>query len=368
MLARLPRSAAIAFLIAVVAACVWCIAITPPPIKVAKKGGYTDVHLYHDIADAVAKGQPYHAAAAALHRAHHYPLKPFFTMRLPTLTEMGAHLGWFWTGKIAFAAAFLAAALWVIAWMEGNAPPPGAAAASRHFHLGEAVVVGLAVGFGGWQVSNTGLMALHEYWGGLAIGIALAGVVGWPQKWWAIALPVACGLAIRELVLPFALLALAFALWERQRAEAAGWIGIILAFACYMAIHASLVWAQVTPKDIASPGWHAMQGASGFLKAVEYTSTLSVFGLNRGMLASLLPLVGWCALDGRRGAFCGMLVVGYAVMIAAFSRPDTFYWGAMMLPWYFAGFALLPRALVQLAGAIRGRPFAILGLQMAAPA
>ena len=44
----------------------WCFTATPPPIKVAKKGGYTDVHLYQDISAAVKAGQPYHAAAATL--------------------------------------------------------------------------------------------------------------------------------------------------------------------------------------------------------------------------------------------------------------------------------------------------------------
>ena len=36
-------------------------------------------------------------------------------------------------------------------------------------------------------------------------------------------------------------------------------------------------------------------------------------------------------------------------MLGVFSRADTFYWGGIMLPAYFVGFALLPRALWQLA-------------------
>jgi hypothetical protein len=35
-------------------------------------------------------------------------------------------------------------------------------------------------------------------------------------------------------------------------------------------------------------------------------------------------------------------VWGYALMIGLFSRADTFYWGAIMLPWYFVGY-VLPR-------------------------
>ena len=352
MLARLPRPFAILVAMLLLAVSAWCLTTTPPPIKIAKKGGYTDVHLYHDIAAAVAKGQPYHAAAAALHRAHHYPLKPFFTMRLPTLTEMAANFGWHGAQMIASCLGFIAIFLWVIAFLE-KVSPMGKAP----LYLIEICLVGGAMMLGVSMVLNEGLMALHEYWGGLFIGIALAGVIGWPNKWWAIALPIACGLAIRETVLPFALLALAFAVWERKRKEVAGWLAVIAGFGVYMAIHAHLVAAQVLPGDIASPGWHAMQGFSGFLKAVIFTSALQPLPLGLALLAATLPMFGWFALDGRAGAFSVLLWAGYAVMIGAFSRPDTFYWGAIMLPGYFVGFALLPRAFWQLACAIRGQAF-----------
>jgi len=361
MLARLPRPAAWLVLLLWLAASVWCLSTKPPPIKIGKKGGYTDLRLYHDIAAAVAKGQPYHAAAAALHRAHNYPLKPFFTMRLPTLTELAVAVGWGAVQNIAIAVAFLATVLWVIAWMETGPP-----ARDRILKLAEVCFIAIAFGCGTVQVVHGGLMALHEYWGGLAIAIALAGVIGWPQRWWAIALPIAAGLAIRELVLPFALLALAFALAERKWREALGWVAIMAGFALYMALHARLVGAVLRPGDGSSPGWDAMQGPVGFLKAVVYTSALQSLGMNRGMLAAMWPMFGWAALDGRRGLFCGASVIGYAVMIAAFSRPDTFYWGAIMLPWYFAGYGLIPRAAVQLAGALRGRAFATLGKPMRA--
>ncbi|WP_292921237.1 hypothetical protein [Novosphingobium sp. SCN 63-17] len=61
------------------------------------------------------------------------------------------------------------------------------------------------------------------------------------------------------------------------------------------------------------------------------------------------------SVGGREGIFANLLVWGYAVMIAMFSRPDTFYWGAIMNPWYLVGYALLPRAMVQLYWAIRGQ-------------
>ena len=343
VLARLPRPLAILVALLLAALAAWCLTTRPPPIKLAKKGGYTDVHLYHDIAAQVAAGQPYHAAAAALHRAHHYPLKPFFTMRLPTLTELAAQLGWSGVQKVAMGLMTLAVFLWVIA-LEGVV------------HWTERVAAGAAIAAGASMVADKALMALHEYWGGLFIAIALAGVIGWPRRWWWVVLPAAVGLALRELVLPFALLALAFALVERRWREVSAWLALIALFAAAMAWQAHEVAAVVRPGDIASPGWHSGQGFSAFLKAVVYTSLLQGLPRPLALLCAMLPLVGWCALRGRAGYFCLLLFGGYALMISAFSRPDTFYWGAIMLPAYFAGYALLPRALWQLGNAVAGRP------------
>lgn len=342
MLARLPRPLAILFALLLAASSIWCLTTHPPPIKVAKKGGYTDVRLYHDMTKAVAGGQEYHHAAADLHRKHNYPLKPFFTVRLPTLVWLAAAVGWASTQKIAWGLAFAGVMAWVLA-LEG------------HVHWSERLLAGLAVGLGAGTVADRGLLALHEYWGGFFIAIALAGVVGWPKRWFWIVLPAAVGLLFRELTLPFVLLALAFALYERRVKEVAAWLAVLLVFALYMAWHAQSVYALLRPGDMTSVGWHAMQGFSGFLKAVIFTSALQPLPLPLALLAAMLPLVGWLALQGRAGTFCALLWIGYAVMISAFSRPDTFYWGAIVLPGYFAGFALLPRALWQLWGAIKGR-------------
>jgi hypothetical protein len=138
-------------------------------------------------------------------------------------------------------------------------------------------------------------------------------------------IPIALGLFIRELVLPFALLALAFAVVEKQWRAVAGWVGVLAVWGAFMAWHASQVNAQALPGDIASKGWHGLQGLSGFLKAVIFTSTLQPLPLGVALLTATLPLLGW--LRGREGRFCILLVLGYALMIGLFSRADTFYWG-----------------------------------------
>ena len=342
MLARLPRLAAILFALALAALSVWCLTTTPPPIKTAKKGGYTDARLYHDITTLVAKGRPYHQAAAELHRLHHYPLKPFVTMRPPTEMVIAAHIGWKGFQKLCMALLIGGIFGWFIAF-EGR------------LHWGEQVAIAGFVAGAGAAVANDWLLALQEYPAGLCIAIAFAGVIGWPRQWW-ISVPVlGLGLFIRETTLPFALLALAYAAWNRRWAETAAWGLLIAAWGAFMAIHAQEVMAQWQPHDLVSQGWHAMQGFSGFLKAVIFTSPLQRLPLGLALFAAMIPLVGWLALDGREGLFAALTVGGFALMIALFSRADTFYWGAIMLPWYGAGYALLPRAFYQLYGAIRGQ-------------
>ncbi len=347
MLARLPRPAAILFAILLVALSVWCLTTTPPPIKTAGKGGYTDARLYHDIAAAVAKGAPYHQAAAELHRAHHYPLKPFVTMRPPTEIVLAANIGWKGFQKLCVVMLIAGIFGWVIAF-EG-----------RLLWL-ERIGLGVAIAAGGSVVSSDWLMALQEYPAGLCIAVAFAGIIGWPRKWWYTVIPLGIGLFIRELCLPFALLALIYAGWNRRWVEMAAWGLLIAAFGVFMAIHAQEVAAQWKPGDITSQGWHAAQGFSGFLKAVIYTSPLQPLPLRFALFFAMLPLVGWLAMGGREGVFSVVLVAGYALMIALFSRADTFYWGAIVMPWYLAGFALLPRAFVQLYGAIRGERRALI--------
>lgn len=330
--ARIIAAVLIAIVVGLIA---WCLTTTPPPITIAKKGGYTDVRLYHDIAVQVAKGRSFYTATAELHRAHHYPLKPFVAVRQPTEVVFAAHFGWVAVQYFCMGMLFVSTFLWVLG-TEGK------------LHIVERIALLGAMGAGGGQVMQPNVLALQEYPAGQCICLALALWIGWPRKWWLPMIPVLLGLFIRELVLPFALLALAFAVVERQWRATAGWIAVLAIWGSFMAWHAAQVGAVLAPGDITSRGWHGLQGFSGFLKAEVFTSTLQPLPLGVALMLAALPLVGWASLRGRIGLFCNLLVWGYALMIGLFSRADTFYWGAIMLPWYFVGYVLLPRAVLRL--------------------
>jgi hypothetical protein len=61
----------------------------PPP-------GQTDLLLYETIVAGIRGGSPYYAVAAETQRMGHYPLKPFFAVRLPTLAVIQAACPRYW--------------------------------------------------------------------------------------------------------------------------------------------------------------------------------------------------------------------------------------------------------------------------------
>lgn len=348
MLERLPRSLARVVIALLLAVAGWCLVSPGAPAAAARHGEYTDLMLYHDIVDAVRGGTPYHQAAAQLQRAHGYPTQPFVTMREPTLYVAAARFGWDWMGRAALLLVLGNIALWTVAL-------PAALHPAERF----GAVAGIAVGSAG--IAAPEMLAFSELWCGLLLGLALALRSKWRERWWLALIAAGLALAIRELALPYVLLSAAFAAWERRWREVAGWAALVAAFALGMALHAHAEAAQVRPGDIASPGWSGGQGLRGFLMAVAYTSVLQPLWQPLALLLSLIPLLGWAALGGRGSAFALLLLGGYALMIALFARPDNFYWGFIVLPAWFAGFALAPRGVGQLWRAATAGPPGITG-------
>lgn len=333
----MPARAVLFFLL--IAAIVLSIGATPLGALLEKParpeaGQYGDKHLYRDITAEVRSGTPYYRAAAELHRSHHYPLKPGITVRLPTLSWVAAQIGWQWLRACAFALLTLAAAVWFHA-LRGKGSLPARLAASA-----------LILGSAGMLTGDP--MIIHERWAGLFLAVALALRIGWREAWPAALALVAAALAVRELALPFALLALAFAALERRWREALGWAGLIAAFAGGIALHLHLVAAELLPGDLTSQGWSAMGGPRTAISAIIDTSPLQYLPAWAAVPLAVLPLAGWFGLKGRARWFCLALFAGYALMFALFSRPDNFYWGAIVSPAWFVGLAFLPRAIVKL--------------------
>lgn len=262
-------------------------------------------------------------------------------MRLPTLTWAAVAIGWEALRGVLAGLLLLAVVLWYRKLSDASS--------------GERIVAVILILLGGAMVTQPMLVSQHEMWAGvlLAIGLALRGTERWPLA----LLAAAAALAMREMALPFVLLALAFALWERRRPETLGWAVLVVAFGFALVFHAMAVNAAVLPSDASSQGWNGFRGPQAVLQDLVDTSLLNRLPGPLAYPLTLLSLLGWAAVPLRQARFALLWFAGYALMLALFARTQNFYWAIVLLPSWLIGLAFLPRALGGMAHAmLAGKP------------
>jgi hypothetical protein len=290
--------------------------------------------VYLQIVDDLRNGQGYYAAATREQRAGDYPLKPFLTVRLPTLAKGLAAL----LDKTArrLAIEMLSAATlfaWVWRLRQSIRTPVS--------YLSAMVVLGASVTPAFMDMGYTS----HELWSGELISLSLA--LYSPRRW-AISFGVGLfALVIRELAAPYLLL-MAFMAWcEGRRTEAIAWILGVGLFLFGLALHAQAVEPLVHPGDLTSPGWLGLGGWSFILLQMKWNGLLMV--LPRWPAAILAPLLILGAI-ARRGPLenrVALVVIGYIGAFLILGRQDNACWGLMLTP-------LWPVCLLSSGMALRG--------------
>lgn len=312
-----------------------------PVAPVATDGGpaMADVLLYQRIVEGVRAGGDYYTVAADAQRAGGYPLRPFMTMRLPTLAVVQALLPELATTGLLY----LLAAVMAAAWWQRLGSLVGSLAAR---------VLALALLGCGTMVSlRYDLQAFHEIWAGLLVALSLA--LWQPGRWVAPAAIALCAMTIRETAALYALVMLAAALLGGRRRESLGWAAAIGLFGALIALHIH-AWSEVTlPDDPTGPGWGAMLGAGFFARTIATETALAALPLLIAAPLVALALAGWTALDDGFAVRVGGTLLAYALLIALFCRADTPYWGLMITPISLVGLAFVPDALRDLGRAAR---------------
>lgn len=309
------------------------------PRLVKAEGMIGDHALYVRILRAMERGDPYYQAAAAEQRAGYYPLHPFVAMRLPTLSwalrAIGLPAGIVLTSVLALAA--------ILAWRRRLATAPELPGYARFAVLFMAINLGHAMS-GQWVL-------MHETLAGILLALALA--LYRPEKPWATMVIIAAALAVRETILPVAMLLGVFALVDRDWRAAGAWIAIGLAFAGGLALHAAAVAQVARPTDLISPGWVGLNGWANYVGFLYQTSGLR-FVAPHWIAALLVPpaLFGWAAWRSRIGLIVLLTHLIYAALFMLLARPDNFYWGLLVVPTLFMGLALAPTALAALLGSL----------------
>ena len=302
--------------------------------------GDPDLDLYRSVVERIRAGEAYYSVVAQEHRVRGYPLRPFVTVRLPTLAKVMATLGNRLSQLLLLALS--AATLW--AWhlrLRGTVSP---------FQARLAVLL-LAIGL--TLTPQVRYLPLHELWAGVLVALSLA--LHRPQRWWPSLAVAAVAVAIRVLALPFVLLMAAFALADRRWREFAAWLCLVLGFAVMMALHMQAVAAVVSPVDPASPAWVQFGGAQAALNFAHHTSALRILPPEIGFPLVPLCLLGWTGWKHPAGRFAALLLAGYGLFFALTGRPNNVYWGLIVTPLLAMGLTFLPQALRDLAHAARGR-------------
>ena len=313
-------------------------AIEESEFEAAEPPRDTDLALYDAVIERVAAGEGYYEVVVEAQRARDFPVRPGLAVRLPTLATVSAWLGP--AGLLAAAALLVLATLWAW-WRKLGADP---LMADKRL----VAIVLLAIGiFSGFKPTY---FALHEAWAGvlLALSFGLHRRDGEQTRCFGAWIAAAAALAIRELALPFVLLMGALALYRREWREGAAWAVLAALFALGLWLHLSQVAALTSPADPASPSWLALRGLAGWTESVSLTTILyRLPGWLAGPLA-VLPLLGWAAWNARAGLFGLCLFTGYALLLAIGGRENNFYWALIVVPAYFVGLVLVPRAFATL--------------------
>lgn len=333
--------AVIAALIALLAIATWQPEAAPAPKLRTSPAQQSDLDLYRDIISGMQAGGGYYEVAAEELRNGGYPLKPFFTFRLPTHATAYATFG---ERAMIIVIWLLSTGLMLAWWVKLRPHLPLSLLAFAIFLI--------AGGLGGMLQPQTGLF--HESWAALLLGLMVA--LRTPENPWPAVLVGGLALMIRELALPMILAMGGLALIEKRWREAAGWALVVVLFGIYMTLHAHWVGQVVLPQDPPSQGWSRMLGLQFALKSIAKVT----FGIRLsdtvGAALLVLSLFGWASVKTGWALRVTLLLTGYGLMLALFARADTFYWALIAAPLAFVGLAFLPKTITDLARALRSLP------------
>lgn len=301
--------------------------------------GQTDLLLYEAIVSGVRGGSPYYTVAAEAQRMGHYPLKPFFAVRLPTLAVIQATLPPTLVNLLLLVLCVATMLAWVARLrpeMTGLVP------------LG---IAGMTVFAGLYVNLDPSFTVFHEVWAGPLVALSLA--LRRPGHWLS---AVALGLSamlIRETALLYVAIMAVFAGLEGDRRETLAWLGAIAIFAGVLAFHAHAVGLVAGPLDRVSQGWSGLQGFGFFVKLATISSGLDIVPQ---WLASLMigtSLFGWLAWRDPVAPRALAVMAAYAALISLFARSDNFYWALMTTPLLLVGIAFAVDGLRDMVAAAR---------------
>lgn len=194
------------------------------------------------------------------------------------------------------------------------------------------------------------LFVMPVLWAGVLIGLS-ACAYGTNRPGWGVAFGLAA-VFLRELAMPYAVVAVGIALVNRRWREVAAWGAGLGVFALCYGLHLVHVAGLIRPDDAAhGQGWLQLGGAGFLVAAAQMSAYLVVLppwvaAIYLG--AALLGFAGWNTPLGQR---IGLSACLFLAAFAAVGHDFNQYWGSLFAPLLCFGAARCPASFLELCAA-----------------
>jgi hypothetical protein len=294
----------------------------------------SDITFYKDVVAGVRAGGDYYDVAKPLLREYYQDrMRSTFNWRLPTYAYLFAMLG----SEIVMRGVLLtlvAAAIFLNFRAEASTASILTAGATCFLLF---LILAAAFQDPLWT---------QEVWAATLVSVSL-GAWGTGRGWLA-ALAGCAALALRELVLPYCVVAGILAWWMQRRGQALAWLVGIAAFFVYLGWHHTQVQAQLAGVEGGAAVTQWLQfGGLEFLLLTGRMTNVFLFRAPGGIVLVLLwlALLGLLALPGERGILMLTTTLLYFGAFLVLGEPQNIYWGLFYAPMIPFGWSRGPAAL-----------------------
>jgi hypothetical protein len=328
-----PRLVAIGVFIAVLGLMVWGWFTTSSfPVWLMGMRGAEDLELYRLIVEHIQQGRNYYDAAALGLAERNFDPKSTFNWRLPTCATV---IGLSDNPEIFF-------------WLLKALSLVSVVTAVRTFLMPACGTAGIIVGalllLGGafsWSIYEPDSFLATEPWCEALILLSLS---AYARGWWPAGMTAAViALSLRELMLPYCLVALALAIKERRRTEWLLWLVCLGLFGLFLYWHNHAIALRRPNVDSADiEYWRHFTGLRFILQTCQMNVLLRMAPCWLIAIYFPIALVGLASWPGRIGV---RLTLSAGIYIAAFAFLDAgVYWGYFYAPILELGFVRSPAA------------------------
>jgi hypothetical protein len=331
---HIHRAQAWAVFTAIIVFSAWSLAALYLPRESAPSSiqqGGKDLQAYRQIVARVHRGEDYYSAAAEELRAGGYATSSVFNWRLPTSAWLLSAFPQPEWGQV------LLCLLALTALGLAHAADRRDGSVLRSLVL----LVAMAGAFL-WCIDGDAFFA-QELWAGVLIAVSV-GAFGNGQRGWGVVAGLAA-LAMRELALPYVLVALVLACREKRWHEVSVWIAGIVAFALFFCWHDWQVQRQLTGSELVeAEGWIQFGGPAFVIRTCQMN--VWIFNLPSWVALFYLAasLLGMTALPGSLKARVSATVAIYLLALLIVGKPFNNYWGLLYVPLLPFGFVRCTRA------------------------